>query len=579
MARNSEPDLISVSAVNEYRKIDTLTYLSLRYYLENAVASRSEWISSVASDIVLSTTQPAYHSANQFKELVDGRVMYRTISAPCANEALVESALLRRCAQAGRRTGWFDSVYSYELSEKATSAEIFKPYMEGLKRRHLFIKGCCETPVDKVVRYIDIKKFYPSIRTSLATEAWDRYVSAFSLEKRYWELGHRILSNHGKFCSSGEKGVLTGPIFSHHVGNLVLVDVDSLVAQLKGVSYCRYVDDIILVGRIEDVRRATSKIQDRLTSLGFEAHDEYAPKSITVSAEEWMEGASDYDGSGERDPWVGFVGDLKRFLLKEPDEVEKLQADLVQLGVRLPFRDYSAAVQEAPFLRRFQQLWEEGWFRKKFRALNSAELVARALRLRESYLEEFRHLAGLMPQLEGYQRKRLVPKLRYVTARLAYLASESDLPEIIEKSQAVPELPYHSEVLRAALTGNVDKILEMGPNVAQAVAQSLLASEKHATVTRRCDDTTIQESLAILYLNGVQVHLAPDIEVPPTELIRFARDRVDVALMTSANPFLREISCLHGVSTRPRHMAAMLTAFNRHEVLPMDVIEQLHQSE
>jgi hypothetical protein len=61
-------------------------------------------------------------------------------------------------------------------------------------------------------------------------------------------------------------------------------------------------------------------------------------------------------------------------------------------------------------------------------------------------------------------------------------------------------------------------------------------------------------------------------------VIRFAAYGTDQSMMKSANPFLREIACLHGLSPGPRHVAIFDRAFDEDEALTMDAVAQLQQS-
>ncbi|MNY60167.1 hypothetical protein D3C86_1966830 [compost metagenome] len=63
-----------------------------------------------------------------------------------------------------------------------------------------------------------------------------------------------------------------------------------------------------------------------------------------------------------------------------------------------------------------------------------------------------------------------------------------------------------------------------------------------------------------------------------SDLMRFAVSGVDRALMQSEDPFVRELSCLHGLSEKPRHPDILETAFDEDESLVMDAIDQIQQS-
>ena len=64
------PGNIAIRVANQYRRRDVLTYLALRYYLENLAARRDHWCRDVAVDLVLTRQKPVYFEAQHFKEIV-----------------------------------------------------------------------------------------------------------------------------------------------------------------------------------------------------------------------------------------------------------------------------------------------------------------------------------------------------------------------------------------------------------------------------------------------------------------------------------------------------------------------------
>jgi hypothetical protein len=83
------PGILAVRAVNQYRCRDVLTYLGLRYYLENSAARTDHWAQQVATDLVLTRAKAPYYCSHHFKETTgNGKIKHRPIFLPGANEAL-----------------------------------------------------------------------------------------------------------------------------------------------------------------------------------------------------------------------------------------------------------------------------------------------------------------------------------------------------------------------------------------------------------------------------------------------------------------------------------------------------------
>lgn len=80
---NLRPGILAVRAVNQYRRRDVLTYLGLRYYLNNAAARTDQWAKQIAPDIVMTRTDSPYFHALHFKEITqNGKVEHRQIILP-----------------------------------------------------------------------------------------------------------------------------------------------------------------------------------------------------------------------------------------------------------------------------------------------------------------------------------------------------------------------------------------------------------------------------------------------------------------------------------------------------------------
>jgi hypothetical protein len=132
--------------------------------------------------------------------------------------------------------------------------------------------------------------------------------------------------------------------------------------------------------------------------------------------------------------------------------------------------------------------------------------------------------------------------------------------------------------MKAVGSGNIDEVLSLGTNAAQAAAQPLLVAGKQCSVSARIDSNERHQGLAVFLFNGVRPALRDNFSPEQSELLRFAFFGADIALMRGVNPYIREIACLHGLGGTPRHGEMLLTAFDEDEELAMDAIEQLQES-
>ena len=338
--KHARAGILSVRAVNEYRRRDTLAYLGLRLYLDNAAACTDDWAQEIAVNSILRRSNPIYFRTSHFKEMSGGgSPEHRSIFLPSATEALAEAVLLRECSRRGRAFRNPPVAFSYRLKAGDDRRGLFEHYMRGIRDRQHRISDACEGCPDGVIRYADIRKFYPSISTELAAKAWHTCSESGQLPIQFRNLGEKLIVDQSRVLGVESRGILTGPMFSHLLGNLVLRRIDEEFGANPLVKYFRYVDDIILVGERDAVRLSLEALRNRLAEQQLELHDDESPKSYGVSTGDWLEGRRDFDQNVRADSWPSLICDLKHFLLVNPDLTGALQLAFRAESFRLPVRD------------------------------------------------------------------------------------------------------------------------------------------------------------------------------------------------------------------------------------------------
>lgn len=563
------PQLLALRAVNQYRTRDIMAYLGLRYYFANNCARRDRWAEEVSPHLVINRSGTAYFHSLHFKDLrSDDKVGHRDIFLPGPNESFAEAALLAECSrhEAFRSPNF---VFSYRLAEGEDAQGVYKPYFSGLQERHQNIAAACKADADHVVRYTDIKRFYPNISSEVAINTWLKACDLAEMPHLFRELGLKLLSDHALADQNATycKGLLTGPMFSHLIANLVLRDVDEAMSIAFPGRYFRYVDDVVLVGSATAVALGRANLAALLSDLGLQLHDADADKDFVLKAPCWLAGESDFNGNDSQS-WMFFVRDLKQFLISQPSSRAALATRYAEEGFRIPVPDYSVQVSDARYQDRLlNQLRRYPWLLTKiFRQTTPTMLLRAAQTLRARYTERLHQILDDGPKLDGYERKRAIPKIRYFAGRLLYLARAEDLPLIAERLRNFPELAMLAEILYAVGTRDITRLLCMGSNAAQAAAQALKLTPGEITCRVESWDSAERQSLAILRANGINV--AGPVE---DELNRFAlwQERGH-SLMRSEDLFIQEMACLHGISEHPRHPSVLDTALDRSEELAFD---------
>lgn len=385
-----------------------------------------------------------------------------------------------------------------------------------------------------------------------------------------------MLEDHAGASQSNDGHLLTGPMFSHLVGNLLLRHVDQVMAKLP-VRYFRYVDDITLVGSRADLDRAVSLLKLHLDKLDLAMHGPESPKSLAVSAKTWLQGEHDFAESKQGVTWMTLVGDLKRLLVLRPELRSLLVEEFASNGIRMPVPDYSAATAERGYRVRLAELLRAPWFRRVFRPPSVQDLVRQALTLRRQYHDEAIDLLESINSADAFVIKRVLPKLRYRFGRLAYVGQPAQLAALGAAADRIPALRFQGAVAKSIAHGDLSEVIAYGVNAAQAAAQPLRMQSAAISIGDPRSVRGAEQALAVLKMNGLCVESKGSINVED-ELLRLAADGSDHALMRSTDPYIREVACLHGVTGGPRHAHILSTAFDRAEEITLDAIEQEHQT-
>ncbi|MBI3188139.1 MAG: RNA-directed DNA polymerase [Gammaproteobacteria bacterium] len=571
---------IAVRAVNQYRKRDILPYIGLRYYLENSSARRDRWAHDVAIYLTLNRAAPIYFEANHFKDvLANGQVNHRKMHLPGPNEALAEAALIDICSKHPSQFNSLDCVFSYRLARDNQRDGIFEPYFKGFKERHIAVSSACKENNEAIVRYLDIKRFYPNISTKIAENAWSSACDNSKLPEIYRELGYKLLHDHAvvSMQSDGNKSVLTGPAFSHLIANLILHEVDVKMADAMPKRYFRYVDDVIVIGTNQEVERYRSLLLDCLGELGLELHD--GEKDFMVSSSDWLEGEFDFSEQKEFPSWMTLVGNLKRYLVVNGDVSWQVRQVLLDNDFRLPIPEYSADIQESSYLSRLLRYSKSEWMKYQIRNIDINSILHEAILLRNKFeVKLVENIDGIL-NLSGYKRKRMIPKLRYVAGRMLFLANTDQLSRFAPELKSISETRLLGEVFEAVSTRDASRLVEFGINAVQSAAQVLRLSSQSVHCDPKSLGSTELQGLSILKLNGISVEdqgLHTDIN---SDLLNFAtKPGVNKQLMKSNDAFISEIASLHGVSEESRHSQILDSAFDPDEQMAFDAINQLKPS-
>lgn len=558
------PGIFALRALNQYRRRDIVTYLGLRYYLSALAARSDKWADEVAIDLTQHRLTRPYLISQMFKETdSDGMQIFRELETPAPNECLSEAALLAECARVRGPFEPLDSVFSYMFADSGDTAGVFRPYFIGFRDRHAAIARASRCLADGIVVYRDIRRFYPSISTSLAHRAWSAACDATGLGKRYIELGERLLADYHRAQHSAHQGVITGPMLSHLIGNLVLRDFDQRMADQYPARYFRYVDDMVFIIPARELLMLQSRLEGELGELGFSLHP---TKGFEVPCGRWL--SAENDLAAESSPsWASLVGGMKQLLVTKPECRSRLENLFFSKEIRFVPLDYLKAAGEIRHVRRFQELLRFRWFRRKVRLITPEQILEMALRLRDRYQRDFEF--QLQRPLGGhpFERKRILQRLRYLCGRLIYLAEPDRVAVYADHLSQIPEMNEFAVIFRCIASRDATELISYSGRAAQAAAQPLRSLRDPIRLNVTTWDEPRIEGASVLALNGVP--LTRDATLPPVSspLAAFA--------LGEGNPdahsaFFDELFILAGKPSRERHAEILSSALDVDERLAFD---------
>ena len=266
--------------------------------------------------------------------------------------------------------------------------------------------------------------------------------------------------------------------------------------------------------------------------------------------------------------------------MTQPEKRSDLAATFAAEEMRIPLPDYSATIRERRYLERVLDLGGFKWFRSQVRELDVESLMKMASELREDINTRLRVNLDHFVERKGYDRKCRIPKLRYDAGRLLYLGRKIDLTSLTPALSEIPEFTIIGHVYGSVSTRDVSGLLSLGANAVQSAAQVLCLNTGPVRCQPKHWTEVESQGLAILRLNGLNLEFGEPHDLPNDELNRLASsDKSATSLMRSADPFIRELACLHGGESARRFSSLLNSAFDGDEALAFDAINQLNQSD
>ncbi len=502
-----------IRALNSTRQNYFPTYVGLRLIGKQLPAIENSYLGRAVERRLSVGDRWSYRSFDYFKAM--GQVAgidtaeYRSCFAPSPLTAFAEALVLARLASMPSFAPPA-RAYSYLWPKSAWSGSSYEFFAEGYKRRNIEIADALRRPGTAAV-VTDLKGFYPSIRRAqVMTELRLRLNSAQAGEG----LSTDAIENfYAQLFDAGHSGLPIGPVSSHVLGHLALVNVDRELTAAYGLSYFRYVDDIIVVCDAADAESTKKRISDCISAQGYVLN---ANKSMVMSSEEWASSVLRVDVAST-DDFRRYTHDLAAYLALHPGRATELGALLSEAGLSIPIQRLQALSSYSRFRYFIGRRKAPGGLPHAVGMVfaRNSDFVERGLNLKRDYEQSLQELVQDRSATGPEIRRWHVQRIRRVVNTLFYLRRFSDWESKLDIFDAVPELIEQRSLAKALASGIVNPVLPFFPRGPAAFAE-LWAEHgvRPATLGEGVDLTTpaTVDSLVTLSLAGT---LAPG-ELPTT---------------------------------------------------------------
>lgn len=460
---------IATRALNELRVLFAPSYLALRCMLESAVV-RQQTDSSLFAAIIEKTSQPSgarFIRFERFKKRTrQGKFESRSFASTTPTMAIAEAHFLGVLAD-DPNFAVHPRVYSYFWPHRSNSGRSFQFFLQGYAQRNRDVCGCLAHSPDSVVIVSDIEKFYPSINRERVTQ---RFLSACTTSRLSTSIQTlaRALIDQLLAPEVSDAGLPIGPALSHVLANFALQELDVEMSERFGLSYSRYVDDIVLVVPRADRFAAQAILESALEREGLRASQE---KTDVVESQVWLARAP-MAGSQMRSRSFEELRDrLIAFLAVKPDHAEELSRRFESEHFSLPLSRLRLAATSGALRRWLRVLHRRGasvlWQAWRDTVPN---LITFASYCREELLNRMdaclHEDASDRPTLRRWQ----IQELRYCVSRLFYLLPSDRYQWLGQQLQNHPEMVEMSALLAAVANNSAEPLLQVPGLAVQAFA-------------------------------------------------------------------------------------------------------------
>ena len=555
-----------IKSLNYIRPIHLPTYAGLRAILDvdNLHDRNIDFVSTLLRDRKFNAgkykTIPRYKGINE-----EGELEYRAMSIPSPTALVMETYLLTSFA----RDPSFqipENVYSY-LWPYEKAGTIYKYFHIGYQQRNYHVRRLLSQSTNSRAVIGDIKGFYPSCNLSLLIPAFNNIIDKCTMPQEIKQMAKDAAGIQDKIGNC--KGIPIGPPLSPVLANIYLLDFDKSMADKYGTNYTRYVDDIIVVCKVDEESEAKDFITNRLQELGLAPNSD---KWDTVDLPRWDSHSPNYANSGNI-TFENWRNRIVCLLALKPELVAPLAESFHKAGFAIPIKRLAGQSRYGRFRYYLKWLFSSGKAHSfYFEILNDSveKITNDGHRLLDALTERLASLEGPLEE-HGQVRRWKIQEYRYCLNRLMYLIGSGHFAELLDMVPAESELQEQAAVIRALAERNVEYVFRY-PGYAPLACGSLafesgIELKMPEGINISTTPSEALESIASLALFGIRTN-ANSASISDDAYLKFCLGEKSETRHLTDLSYADEIECL---SLIPRHEKITQYLNSRYDDLEEDI--------
>jgi len=415
--------------VNALKKLYAPSYLGakIRASINSPALAR---VTEISVEKRLNSSEKwAYKSFPIFKAIGENGPEYRDYLAPSPITSTAEAFILNKFSVELSKSR-SSRVYSYILGEQGGNHN-YRHYLDGYEVRNKEILDALDENEGHVALFLDVKGFYTSVDIG-RLESLLRKDAVFGRGENYFALNFAVDQ-----LKNSPAGIPIGTELSHVLADIFLRSLDEWLSKEHGERYFRYVDDLTIVCKSEDVDRCEKRVEDFLLDIGLGLNGK---KREVLSRSEWADAMNTAPVEGQ--DFYEYCFKVSDWMAGNREKVNWLDAELRNEGFQMPLSKISAWKAHAP---------EGGAF-----LLSEKEIIQGLLDVRVKYSSA---LEGIAEDLSKNSSRWYLQKTKRAINPLFYLLNKESYGSIIDAAKESTALKSQEEVSIAMKLGDCTRLI------------------------------------------------------------------------------------------------------------------------